>query len=62
MYHLQANVKNAGNWTCEVADHLGDDRILKKGGLPKRGGSNIKGGGIIPLCPLCIGFASALII
>ena len=37
MYHLQANVKNAGNWTCEVADHLGDDRILKKGGLPKRG-------------------------
>ena len=52
MYHLQANVKDAGNWAREVANRLGDDDILKKGGLPKRGGSNIKGG-IIPLCPLC---------
>ena len=49
MYHLQANVKDAGNWAREVADRLGDDRILKKGGLPKRGGGiKYKGGGSYP--------------
>ena len=31
MYHLQANIKDAGNWARKVADRLGDDRILKRG-------------------------------